>query len=167
MENLDASYFVYRCLMVWSFCLSHVLDHIFMVQWLLEKKVVIFCNVNFSLILSNRITIFGMCVPCKVFTAYRTVFTWPLPHFMDQWTRLSFGGQVHISDTITIGLVYSVYGIIVRCTYSTGRCHLTLTSFSWFWSVFLVLYLVYGMIVSWHVFLVWFIWPWPHFLGSC
>ena len=29
------------------------------------------------------------------------VFTWPRTHFMDQWTRLSFDGQVHISDTLT------------------------------------------------------------------
>ena len=36
--------------------------------------------------------------------ASQTVFTWPQPHFMDQWTRLSFGGhsiKVNISDTIS------------------------------------------------------------------
>ena len=51
--------------------MSNVLDLFFMVQLLLEQKVKIFCNVEFSLIISNRITIFGMCVPCKVLMSVR------------------------------------------------------------------------------------------------
>ena len=51
--------------------MSNVLDLIFMVQWLLEKKVKMFCNVLFSLIISKRITIFSMCVPCKVLMPVR------------------------------------------------------------------------------------------------
>ena len=43
-----------------------VLDLIFMVQGLFGKKVKIFCNVNVSLIMRNRITLFGMCIPCKI-----------------------------------------------------------------------------------------------------
>ena len=39
----------------------------------LKKKVKIVCNVYFSLIISNRITIFGMCVPCKVFMPVRQI----------------------------------------------------------------------------------------------
>ena len=37
----------------------------------LKKKVEMFCNVKVSLIISNRITIFGMCVPCKVLMLVR------------------------------------------------------------------------------------------------
>ena len=52
--------------------LSNVLDwphfHGSVTTW---KKVKIFCNVKFSLIISNRITIFGMCVPCKVLMPVR------------------------------------------------------------------------------------------------
>ena len=51
--------------------MSNILDLIFMVQWLLEKKVKIFCNDEFSLIISHRITIFGMRVPCKVLMSVR------------------------------------------------------------------------------------------------
>ena len=46
--------------------MSNVLDLIFMVQWLLEKKL-IFCNVK----LSNRITIFSRCIRCKVLMPVR------------------------------------------------------------------------------------------------
>ena len=45
--------------------------------------------------------------------ARQTVFTWPRPHFMDQWTRLSFGGQVHISDTISNRA--SIFGVWKDC----------------------------------------------------
>ena len=45
--------------------------------------------------------------------ARQTVFTWPQPHFMDQWTRLSFGGQVHISDTISNRA--SIFGVWKDC----------------------------------------------------
>ena len=63
---------------------------------------------------------------------------------------------------IAIGLLYFVYGMVVRCTGLPGRCHMTLTSFSWFngqsegfefWPFFLILYaigqlyLVYGNIL--------------------
>ena len=51
--------------------MSNVLDLIFMFQWPLKKKVQIFCNVEFSLIISNRITIFDMCVPWEVLMSVR------------------------------------------------------------------------------------------------
>ena len=51
--------------------MSIVLDLIFMVQWPLNKKIQIFCNVKFSLTVSNRITIFSMCVPYKVLMPVR------------------------------------------------------------------------------------------------
>ena len=74
---IDAS-----CYIVYVSHMSNVLDLIFMVQCLLEKKVKIFCNVKFSLIISNRITIFCMCVPCKVlmpvrqFSLYLDLISW-------------------------------------------------------------------------------------------
>ena len=49
---MDTSYFVHRCLM---FKYESSVCHMF-----------IFYNVNFFLIMSNRIPIFSMCVPCKV-----------------------------------------------------------------------------------------------------
>ena len=70
---MDASYVVYGCLMLRSFCQSHVKCpwphfHGSVTTW---KKVKIFCNVKFSLIISSRIAIFGMCIPRKVLMPVR------------------------------------------------------------------------------------------------
>ena len=43
----------------------------------------------------------------------QTVFFLHRPHFTDQWTRLSFGGQVHISDTISN--MFSIFGVCNDC----------------------------------------------------
>lgn len=54
-------------------------------------------NINFSLIMSNRIIIFGICIPCKVLIPSRLDFN--LISWISEW--LSFGGQVNFSDTLS------------------------------------------------------------------
>ena len=83
-----------------SIChMTIVLDLIFMIKWLLEKKLKFFVML-ISLLLWVIELLHLVCVTLQGAHARQTVFNWPQPHFMDQWTRLSFGGQVHISDTI-------------------------------------------------------------------
>ena len=44
-----------------------------LISWFSDyiKTVVFYGKVNFSLIINNRVTIFGMCVPFKVFMPFR------------------------------------------------------------------------------------------------
>ena len=106
--------------------MSIVLELIFMVQWLLEKKLKFLV---ISLIL--WVTMFSICVPWSACPS--DSFHLTSPSFHGSVKRVKFLVVKSISQILyEICLVYLVYGRIVRCTCPTGRCHLILTSFPWF-----------------------------------
>ena len=113
--------------------------------------------------------------------ARQTLFTRSRSHFLNQWTRLSFGDQVHNSDTISNRS--PLFGVWKKCKVymSNWQIHLTFTSFSWFsgysyvfvfWSCFFILYaigllyLVCRTIVRCICPTGSVIWPWPYCHGS-
>ena len=81
------------------------------------KKVMFFCNVNFFL--SIRITIWSMCVPCKVLMPVRQ---FSLNLDLISWITEQ-GGQVHISNTISNRS--TIFGVWNDCKVYMPNCHVT------------------------------------------
>lgn len=79
----------------------------------------------------NQILI--VCIP-YIFDpyAFQTRFTWPRPHFINQWTWLSFRDQINISDTLNNKpTIFSV-----RSDCKSVYSYVQLASVIWPWSHF-------------------------------
>lgn len=80
-----------------KFCICHLsidLDLIFLIQWLLDIISRYFCDEYYH----NLIWYMGSMQSLHVCQTRLTTCPWP--HFMDQWSRLSFHIQVRNSDNI-------------------------------------------------------------------